>query len=168
MRFFLFIVTIFQVIFNISANAQRYSEIGGFGGVSYYLGDINVGSQFYDSSPSFGILYRWNLDNRESFRVNLTYGHFRASDKDFDNAYQQAQGISFTASLLQTNVMYEFNFLPFAFYERRKTVSPYLFAGLAYNFILQAQYNIGDHISVPFGMGIKYKYSRKVTVGIEW
>lgn len=168
MKLFWFLVLSINLVLFQNADAQRHSEIGAFGGVSYYLGDINRSQQFYRPLPSIGVLYHLVLDDRQAFRANVIYGQFQGVDRDFNNAYQQNRNISFSASLINLNVIYEFNFLSFHFNERARTFSPFLFAGLAYNFILQSPGNNHNHLSVPFGTGIKYMISKKTTVGVEW
>lgn len=151
-----------------SAKAQTKKEGGFFLGTSYYLGDINPTRQFYDPSPSLGGLFKFYLNNRHCLRFSCYYGQFRGSDRDFSNEYQQVRNKSFSATLLDINAIYEFDFLPFKYDPRIKAISPFLFGGVGYDFPIRTQYAIGPHFSIPFGMGVKYMISRKVTIGSEW
>lgn len=169
MKILYFLTLSFLNIFTFQiVSGQRYSEMGVFGGASYYLGDINTAGQFYKPSPSVGVLYRLVLDSRQAFRSNVYYGGFQGADRDFKNDFQQNRNISFSASLLDMNVVYEFNFLPFKYSDRGTSFTPFIFGGLGYDFILQSTYNISNHFSVPFGIGLKYMISKKITVGTEW
>ncbi len=158
----------YLIIFQLNSSAQTKYEIGLFAGTSYYMGEINPSRQFYAPSPAAGAMFKWSLNKRDALRFHAYYGHFRGSDRDFNNQFQQNRNASFSASLLDINAIYEYNFLPFQFNAHKRTFSPFLFVGLGYEFILQSQNNIGSHFAVPFGVGIKYFVSKKVTVGAEW
>jgi hypothetical protein len=153
---------------NSIAQTKIKHEVGAFAGTSYYMGEINPANQFYAPSPAGGVIYKLLIDKRSALGAHVYYGQFRGSDSDFNNQYQQNRNASFAASLLDINAFYEFNFLPFNFNARKRVFSPFLFVGLGYEIKLQSQSNIGNHFAVPFGMGVKYLASRKVTVGAEW
>jgi hypothetical protein len=148
--------------------AQIIREGGLFAGTSYYMGDINPATQLYAPSPSFGAIYKINFNPRFVLRFQANYGQFRGSDSDFKNAWQQNRNTSFSASVLDINAGYEVNFLPYKPIDREVIFSPFLFVGIGYEFIIASQYNINNHISVPFGVGIKYMASKKITIGTEW
>ena len=156
------------IILSLSVEAQTKKEAGFFLGTSYYIGDINPTRQFYNPSPSVGVMFKLFFNDRHCLRFNGLYGQFKGNDKDFSNEYQQFRNESFSASLLDVSTIYEFNFLPFRFNDRKIVFSPFLFGGLGYDFIISSKYPIGNHFSIPFGTGIKYMASRKVTLGIEW
>ena len=142
--------------------------MGVFGGTSYYLGDINQSRQFYAPSPSAGALYKLALNKRTAISARAYYAQFRGNDHDFNNQFQQNRNISFSASLVDINAVYEFNFLPFQFDAREPIFSPYLFVGLGYEIMIQSKYNVNNHFTVPFGMGVKYMLSKNATIGVEW
>ncbi len=148
--------------------AQNKLELGAFGGVSYYLGNINPTRQFYSPSLAYGITFRYVLNNREAIRFQVNYAGLSASDRDFDNAYQQFRDISFSTNLVDMAVLYEFNFLPFQYKQRHHSFTPFLFAGIGYEVIINSTYNIPNQIDVPFGMGIKYLLNKRTTIGLEW
>ena len=165
----IFLIAFFYVIFFQQNNfAQVRQEMGFFGGTSYYLGDINQSKQFYAPSPSAGALYKLVLNKRTALCAHAYYAQFRGNDLDFKNQYQQNRNISFSASLIDINATYEFNFLPFQFDARQPVFSPFLFVGLGYEVMLQSKYKVGNHFAIPFGFGIKYFLSKKVTLGADW
>jgi hypothetical protein len=158
------------LLVSLSSNlpAQKYFDLGFTGGASYYLGEINPSRQFYKPSPAFGAFGRYNLNNRQAFRLSFNYISIKASDADFDNVYQQLRNASFSASFIEVASTFEFNFLPYITNKKQKGFSPYLYGGLGYTFLLNGPDNKGSHINVPFGFGIKYSLSKKVGVGLEW
>lgn len=151
-----------------SALAQSHKEAGFFAGTSYYIGDINGTRQFYNPSPSVGVLIKNFFNNRHCLRFSGFYGQFKGNDLDFNNEFQQNRRTKFSASLLDMSLTYEFNFLPFSYKDRSSVFSPYLFGGLGLDLMMSEQYPVGNHFSIPFGIGGKYLASRKVTVGLEW
>ena len=165
----LFIIILISLVFkNYSVNAQAIKEAGVFAGTSYYLGEINPNTQFYDPSPSLGIMFKYLFNSRHGLRFNCFYGQFKASDLDFHNEFQQTRKMSFSATLLDFSGIYEFNFLPYKFKDRNIVFTPFLFGGLGYDFVLKTKYRIGDHFSIPFGFGVKYMATRGLTLGLEW
>lgn len=154
------------------ANGQMFrpnTDGGVFGGVSYYLGDINPRRQFYRPALSLGALVKHNFTEHHCLRVNLFYGKLQGDDTDFDNEYQQMRGKSFETSLLDCHVGYEFNFLPFTGDRRKKAHTPYLFGGIGYSFILSSTADdASGHVTIPFGVGYKWRINEKVGMGCEW
>lgn len=151
-----------------SVLAQPHKEAGFFAGTSYYIGDINTSRQFYEPSPSVGVLIKNFFNDRHCLRFSGFYGQFRGSDLDFNNEFQQNRRRTFSAALLDISLTYEFNFLPFSYKDRSAVFSPFLFGGLGYDLMVREQYPVGNHLSIPFGIGAKYLASRKVTLGLEW
>ena len=145
------------------------TEGGFFGGAAYYLGDINNRKHFYNPTLSFGALAKHNFTEHHSLRINAFYGKLKGDDADFDGEYQQIRAQSFETSLLECNIGYEFNFLPYITNRRKNAHTPYFFAGIGYSFILSS--TAGDatsHVTVPFGAGYKWNVNEKVSVGCEW
>lgn len=156
------------LLISVTSFGQKKSDLGFFVGTSYYLGDINPSKQFYSPSFAFGGLYRLALNRREVIRANIMYGQVKGNDKDFPNLYQQSRNASFSASMIDASVLFEFNFLPVVFQPRKINISPYTFVGIGYEIILSSSRNTKSHIAVPFGTGVKYIVNEKLTVGVEW
>ncbi len=155
------------IIFSVNVSAQEGIEFGGFTGTSYYLGDINPSRHFYSVSPSLGALIKYNLDNHYSVRTSINFGRLYASDRDFDNYFQQHRGASFESDFMDLTLLMEFNFLPFETTIFKKGFSPFIAGGLSYIFISGS--GVSDsYLSIPFGGGLKYGISKKVTIGAEW
>ena len=99
---------------SLSLSGQRNSDYGVFAGVSSYIGDINPSRLLYSPLPAGGIFYRYNLNPREAIRTNIFIGGIRANDLDFKNAFQQARGASFSGTVGEWALQFEFNFLPYS------------------------------------------------------
>ncbi len=167
--FFLGIMS-FMLPAAINGQVFRPNTDGGiFGGVSYYLGDINPRKQFYDPSLSFGALIKHNFTEHHCLRVNLFYGKLKGDDLDFKNDYQQMRGKNFETSLIEGHIGYEFNFLPYIINRWKTAHTPYIFGGIGYSFVLSSTVDDTDnHITIPFGIGYKYRFNEKIGIGCEW
>ena len=145
------------------------TEAGGFAGASYYMGDINPRMQFYNPGLAIGGLIKHNFTEHHSLRINAFLGHLKGNDLDFKNEYQQMRAHSFETSLLDCNVGYEFSFLPYIVNRKLNTHTTYIFAALGYSFILSSTTNMANnHVTIPFGVGYKYRINNKVSLGCEW
>ena len=157
------------VVIHQSGSAQKIThEAGFFLGTSFYMGDINPTRVFYAPSLAFGALYKMNITDMQSLRVQVNYGEIKGNDKDFNNAYQQYRGASFSASLIDINLNYEFNFLPLQYKERKTTFSPFIFGGVGLDLPLKSPGGVPGHPSLPFGAGLKYLPAKNITMGVEW
>jgi len=148
-------------------------EVGGFAGVSYYLGDINPRTQFYQPGLSLGAMIKYNPAEHHSFRFNVFYGQLKGNDLDFKNEYQQIRAHRFETSLLDCHIGYEFNFMPHVINRRKAShATPYIFAAAGYSLILSSNPSSGvtatSHATIPFGVGYKYRINDVVAIGCEW
>jgi hypothetical protein len=151
-----------------AAPPRKKTDVGFFGGTSFYMGEINPNTLFYNPALSLGTMIRWKLNDTYAIRGQVYYGQFSAYDRDFSNQFQINRNASFSSSLLDFCVIGEYNFLPFKFDQRKKTFSPYLFLGIGYDFVLSSSENVANHFNIPFGTGIKYYFTKKITIGMEW
>ncbi len=161
-------IIITSLLFSFYAVAQEGIEFGGFTGTSYYMGDINPSKHFYSVSPAFGGLMKYNLNEHYSVRTSVNFGRLFADDNDFDKAMQQHRGASFETGFMDLTLMMEFNFLPFETTIFRKGFSPFVAGGISYMFIAGNSGPSSSYLNLPFGVGIKYGISKKVTIGAEW
>ncbi len=147
---------------------QDEAEIGIFAGSSYYMGNINTSNHFYKPSPAFGAMVKYNIDEHYAVRVNLNYGQIRADDLDFDNILHQTRQAAIVNNFYDFSFKGEFSFQPFKATIFRSPFSTYITAGLSYSFFPDRGVASDNYLNIPFGAGIKYGISRKVTVGMEW
>jgi len=159
---------IFIFSFTVQVWGQKKAEIGFFGGASYYLGDINPTKQFYDASPSFGGLFRYAINQRYALRADLFYGSLKGNDLDSSSPFQQQRARHFNTNVLETALLFEFNFLEFQPREHATIFSPYISAGLGYTFMINSSTTAPNHVTFPFSLGVKASFSRRVTLGFEW
>lgn len=155
----LFIVT-------VPLSAQKNSDYGVFGGISYYMGDINPGKLFYSPSPAIGIIYRHNFHPRHAIRTSIVRGKIRGDDLDFDSSYQQARGESFTTNIFEVALQFEFNFLPYTTTGKWWDYSPYFAAGLGVSFSNTP--SLSYIPVIPISVGFKVNVYKNVGLELEY
>ena len=154
------------LVFSHSLSGQRNSDYGVFGGVSSYIGDINPSRLLYSPLPAGGIFYRLNLNPREALRTNIFIGGIRANDLDFKNAFQQARGASFSGTVGEWALQFEFNFLPYSTQGKRWNFTPYFAGGAGIAFINSASFTYEPVI--PFSFGFKINVFKNIGLEAEY
>jgi hypothetical protein len=139
------------------------AEIGVTGGGSYYLGDANS-LLFYNLQPSYGGFIRYVLNPRIAFRAEL------------NSALVLGDFTYLNSPVVLNNTVYsvdfcgEFNFFDLENnpYKRlSKTFSPYIFAGIGGMTDLYNGQKLPE-ISIPFGIGMKFKLGNRWNLNIQW
>ena len=153
------------VVTNVSFS-QTKAELGFFGGVAYYMGDINPNKHFYSSSVAIGGIYRYNFNSRYSLRASMLFSGLKGEDLDFNNFYQQNRGGAFDTDLVDLSLQAEFNFQPFWVPKKSKTkkMVPYITAGIGYI----APSSTESSFTIPMGVGLKYNLGNRWTAALEW
>lgn len=134
------------------------------------MGDINPYRHFYKPNLSYGIMYRHNFNTRQALRFSMVHTRLEGTDADFENAFQQTRGASFSNTFLDFGLQFEFNFLPYVTPKGKKqNITPYIAAGVGYNMILSSSAsNIKSMFKIPFGGGVKFNIVDRLSAGAEW
>lgn len=190
MKFKVFIIKILTLVLSLSANAQ-FSEIGVFGGGSYFIGDVGDYGLQLPKGYAAGIFYKYNFDRHWAVRAQVNYGFIQNSDSESDLEYRVNRNLSFQSEIWEASLMAEFNFLRFE-PGTRDNKTPYLVGGWGvFKFNPQAEYNgelhdlrplategqlttensdgfynLGSHFFI-FGLGYKWAIGDITTIGIE-
>ncbi len=126
-------------------------EVGPWGGVSYYFGDLNTNFRLNHTNAAGGMLIRYNFNDRLAFSLSGNYGQIEAYDSDSQNPFERNRNLSFKSDIWDGSALFEFNFLPYIHGSRDHYFSPYLFGGLSvFKFQPMAQYD-GPNISASTG-----------------
>ncbi len=115
----------------ITSSAQKGVELGGWLGLAHYFGDLNT--QFDLGLPGLagGLIYRYNFNERISFRLNGNIGTLRGDDARADNVFQRQRNLSFRSMVFDGNVDMEFNFFPYIHGSNDSYFTPYMFGGIS-------------------------------------
>lgn len=152
-------------------SGQEKSDYGIFAGVSSYLGDINPNRLLYSPLPAGGIFYRYNFNPREALRANLFIGGLRANDLDFNNSFQKARAASFSGTIGELALQFEFNFLPYSTDGKKLDYTPYLAGGIGVTmasgpslaFVPVIPFSFGFKINVIKNIGLEAEYGFRKT-----
>jgi hypothetical protein len=173
-------------LFATLAHSQT-AEVGFFGGLSYYLGDLNPGIHFLGSRPAYGALARVNLDTRWTVKGNFYKGRVMGDDAKGNTNDQR--GLKFESKLTDIAVTVEFSFFNYSTGSRKNTMTPYIFGGIGMELfnpmadgvnlrsIGTEGQNVGFNgrkkysrvaFTIPFGLGMKYSFNRRIALTAEW
>ena len=133
-------------------------------GGTYYQGDINTSKLFQSPFFAGGILYRYNFSSRYAIRGSIFMGKLISNDGNSNFAYQQQRNSGFTSTIFDVTPQVEFNFNEYLPNDPNYIFTPYVSAGFTFLYATAS----GIHLAIPFGVGIKYSLSPKVSTGIEW
>lgn len=112
-------------------SVMRGFEIGPWGGVAYYFGDLNTNYRLNRPNAAGGILTRFNFNDRLALSLSGNYGRVEAYDSDSRNAFEFNRNLSFQSDIWDASLLFEFNFLPYVHGSRDHFFSPYIFGGLS-------------------------------------
>ena len=181
----------FACISLYSQKTQFPWEFGFQAGVSALNGDLvdNDFAPFNDPSFHAGIMVRRRLGGMLALRAHLMYGGLNSDDANSDEADRRARGAKSEASVIEPGLLLEFE--PFAAKRFdngvfKKTLSPYLAAGVAYGIWGDVDTDFGTQagtaaamadaaadaddsggVVFPLGGGLKYYLSPKSSLGLE-
>jgi hypothetical protein len=166
------------IIFITMTSKAQINEVGLFVGGSNYIGDI--GPEYYINPNNFmgGVIYKWNMNPRISFRGTFTYAQISSNDADATNKARFNRGMRFTNSIKELAVGVEFNYFEYNLNDYKKTQTPYLlieFAAFNYN-VVKSEYPAGSRqynyesktaYAIPFGIGYKTKLVYDFAIAFE-
>jgi hypothetical protein len=162
---------LYIILVSSSAFAQINADYGVIGGVTSYMGDINPGRLFYSPRPAGGLFYRLNLHPRQSIRANILFGGVGGSDLDFSNNFQTTRAASFSGTVGEFALQFEFNFLPYSTQGKKWNYTPYFAAGAGISFVNTNSsafipvipLSVGFKINIYKNMGLEAEYGFRKT-----
>jgi hypothetical protein len=101
-----------QVLAQFHTGKSR-SELGFLIGGSSYIGDLNPFVPWRNINLAGGLVYRYNIHSRLSFRANLTYGKLEGIDSESNESLLVDRNLSFTSNIWEVAAGLEFNYFPF-------------------------------------------------------
>lgn len=171
MRKSLFVIALLLLLVPVTAMAQQYKYEGGpMLGMTGYLGEANNGNLFKHPSFTIGGIFRYNHNSRWAFKGNLNYANIRGNSMYDESWYPDGVNYDFSSSLFDLGLTAEFNFLNYGrgpAYKRYKPISPYMVAGVGFVFAICNGHNQAS-FTIPFGIGVKYKFKERLNLGFEF
>jgi uncharacterized protein DUF6089 len=148
-----------------SLYSQKQYDVGVYVGGAYYMGEINQSGQFYKPRQNLGILYRYILNKRYAFKASINRARLVADDASSDLNFNSTRDNSFKHNIWDFSIKTEFNFFPYNTTDMKNRYTPYVTAGLS-GIIFPVHLNLP--IAIPFGVGVKYNFTRRIGLGMEW
>ena len=166
--------------------AAQTLELGVHGGVAGYIGDLNQDNPVKVSGMSVGGFAKMNFDGYWGLGLHYTHGVIAGNDENSSNAQFRARNINFRTPLNEVLLRVDFNFFDYFSGGGTKKFSPYVFTGVGgVLFKPTARYNaetykVHDYktegqaneyknyaLTIPYGLGIKYRVNSNVSVFTE-
>ncbi|MGB0430276.1 MAG: DUF6089 family protein [Bacteroidia bacterium] len=118
------------LLFPILVNAQSW-EVGLFGGVSHYNGDLTEGLLMTENlHPAVGGVVRYNLNHKWSIRAAGYYGTISGSDEYATDEVRRTRNLNFYSPISELSITPEFHFTGYKIRSKRYLFSPFAYAGL--------------------------------------
>jgi hypothetical protein len=158
--------------------AQDRIELGLFAGTSYYVGDLNPGTPFKNPHLAIGGIARYIATDRWAFKGAYTTGVLSGSYPQKNLVYVTApnEQYAFNRRIHDVALMAEFNFLSYDHqFLSNTTFTPYITTGIATSIYSRFNFDTPSSdgatvfiLSLPFGLGVKYKLTNWIRIGAEW
>lgn len=134
------------------AQFDQTHEVGVWGGITNYFGDLNQKASFKCVGPGAGIFYRYNIKYRGAWRTSFNWGIAQFDDAVTNTEWNRQRNLSFRTQIFDVTSMIEFNFLKYDKGSKKHWFTPYLGTGLSvFFFNPQAQYNGQWYYLQPLG-----------------
>ncbi|MEN9401084.1 MAG: hypothetical protein RL632_2187 [Bacteroidota bacterium] len=193
-RRIVFILLIFPLtVLGQQQNFRSKSELGVLLGGSFYTGDLNQFRLFYNTHGAGGLVYRYNIHSRLSFRANVLYGTVSASDADAKLSLLVNRNLSFQSNIYEVAAGVEFSYFPFKLGSDKYKGTAYLLAEIGlFHMNPKTMYN-GDwvelqplgtegqgsslsskrtygltQVSIPLGVGCKLSLGKRAALSLEY
>jgi hypothetical protein len=171
------IFLILVVIGNGALSFSQLHEIGVYGGGSNYIGDVGNTTYINPSKFAGGILYKWNVHERYSWRASLVHTTLTNSDASSNLSYRNERMFSFENKITEASAGMEFTFWDFNLLQDGLLWSPYIYSGITYFKYDDLYYKIGETIAkkyeyntgfaIPITVGVKARIGWRFMLGLE-
>jgi hypothetical protein len=168
-------ISLFLCFLLTSIMHSQIHEIGVFLGGSNYIGDIGPTTYIAPNEPAFGLLYKWNISPRHSYRIAYTQSNITSNDLDSSESSRTQRGYHFENSTKELSLGLEFNFFDFNLHQLRNKTTPYVHSGIAFTSYEGLYFQSGEAkfdsnhrtLAIPMTIGIKTTLNRRFILGIE-
>lgn len=177
----------FSLLLFCLASAQQTADIGIWGGVGTYSGDMTYVDYNSSLNPAFGVFLRYNFNSRYSVRGTVMSSTNGASGEFESSPWE------FSKSVTDFSVMGEFNFFRYIMGSDRYTITTYILGGVGLSlypytydrnalrgvvyYLNPTQFLPPDHnvdykenvfaFNIPVGFGFKFNIGERWGLGLE-
>lgn len=168
-RITLLAVLLFSAVIAKAQDDPEYKMEAGAGvGLVAYTGDFN-GSLLKGMQPWVTLIAKYHLSPRSAVGFNLGMGKIKGSSNNAETWYPIEEPYEFNHSLTEGIIRYEYNFWPYGTgqeYRGARRLAPFITFGLG--LVHHSGENSGITMSLPIGVGIKYKIGQRLNLIAEW
>ncbi|MCM1152981.1 MAG: DUF6089 family protein [Muribaculum sp.] len=152
-----------------SAQEDYRFDIGGGIGMTGYLGDANSANLLKNPKWDIELLFRYIMNPRFNFKTNFYVGALGGDSSQMTNVFP-GENYKFSTTFYELGELVEFHFFDYGmgeYYRKLKRWTPYIAAGLS-----ATVWGVDGHtyagFTIPFGVGFKFKPSRRLNLGLEF
>lgn len=167
-QFIKIITFITLTVISFNSQCQIISrDFGLFLGTSQYNGDVNMQKAYYSPHLTAALMYRKTYNYHYGWRFAITYAELKGNDLNFDNSYQEKRKYEFKDyNIYEFSSLVEFNFFELTPDEEEDNFTPFVVGGLA--IFNAAEITLKEMITIPMGVGVKYKLAPNLELMAEW
>ena len=154
----------------LKAQEDYRFAMGGGVGMTGYLGDANTSVLFQRPSWDVELIFRYLANTRWNFKTSFYVGGLSGNSADMVNVFPSGQTYKFSTVFYEISELAEFNFFGYGIgetYQHLKRWTPYIAGGLG-----MTAWTVSGHsgvaFTIPFGVGFRYKPSKRVNLGLEF
>ncbi|MCH5232779.1 MAG: outer membrane beta-barrel protein [Muribaculaceae bacterium] len=155
---------------DLKAQEDYRFDIGGGVGMTGYLGDANTANLWRNPSWDVELLFRYIATPRWNFKTNLYIGSLKGNSANMTNVFPSGNTFKFSTIFYEIGELAEFNFFNYGVgetYRQLKRFTPYIAAGVGL-MAWSVSSESGAAFCIPLGLGLRYKPSERVNLGLEF
>lgn len=144
-------------------------DIGVGFGMTGYLGDANSSNLWKNPGIDGELLFRYILNPRWNFKTNFYVGTLSGDSSQMKNIFPEGAAYKFKSTFYELGEMAEFHFFNYGMgetYRKLKRFTPYITAGLSVTAWNSDKF--GAALTIPFGIGFKFKPALRWNLGLEF
>ena len=111
--------------------SEQTHEIGVWGGITNYFGDLNTKTSFKFVRPGAGVFYRYNIKYRGAWRTSVNWGTAEFDDAKTNMAWNWQRNLSFRSQIFDISSVIEFNFFKYDKGSKKHWYTPFIGTGIA-------------------------------------
>lgn len=165
------IALLMMILPKVAVNAQEdyRLDFGAGVGMTGYLGDANTANLYQNPGWDAELFLRYIFNPRIALKTNLYAGGLSGNSEQMANVYP-VDNFKFSTTFYELGELFEFNFFEYGIgetYRKLKRITPYITAGVSAT-IWTVNKSIYGGFTIPLGIGIKFKPSKRVNLGLEF
>lgn len=162
-----FAIMLFCCSFAAAQDDGYLMELGLGGGGSFYMGDAND-RLYRNTNGVFSVMARYNVNSRFALKANLSAAGISGSSK---NAFGVIPGdeIKFSRTVYDLGFQVEWGFCGYGMtgWADNHRLAPYGLLGIGMSYVPKPAEN-DFAANFPIGLGVRFKLSERVNIGLEW